>query len=375
LRLPGRWLLALALLLACGRADAEPHLAALSGLRCSRCHVSPTGGGKRTAYGALYAQAELTLQGGRPLLAPPGPSSASGGAVLLATLPTGEVTDWLAVGADLRLANITTFLDEKKNSFEATAGALYLELRPWADRVVLYLDEELAVAGARNREAWGLVRGPWGTYLRGGRLLPPFGLRIVDDAAYTRRVTGANFANPDLGLEVGLDKGPIFAAVALTNGSFTAADTDTLKALWGMIELHLPRFHLGLSGAWNPSEAGSRGMAGIHGGLRLARFYAQGEVDFIAERPPDSARWSYQLAALVEAGVVLTKGLFLRASWDVNDMNLELRQDRRQRFRFGLDLFPLRGLAARLGYVLQQSETTDPLDSADRLEVILHVYL
>lgn len=366
--------LAIGLALSATPAGAEPHFSVRTGLRCSRCHVSPTGGGKRTAYGALYAQTTLVLGETGPRARGPveEPSLVSS---LQSPVAVGEVTDWMAVGADLRVANTTTFLEERRNTFEATEGTLYLELRPWPERVVLYADEEIAVGGARSREAWALLRGPWSTYLRGGRLLPPFGLRLLDDAAFTRRVTGANFANPDLGLEAGFDLGPLFFAAALTNGSFSSEDQDTLKAVWGLLELNLPSFRIGVSGAHNPSEAGCRSMAGVFAGVRLGRAVLQAELDFVTSRPADSPRWVQQLAGMAELDLLVTKGLSLRAAWDATDGDLELGQDRRQRFRLGVDLFPLRMVEAKLYYVIQQSELEVPEENANLLEVVLHVYL
>ena len=357
---------------------AEPHFSARTGLRCARCHTSPTGGGKRTPYGALYAHSSLGLSWTRPRATVPG--GADGDSSWVSTLvASGEVTSWLAVGADLRVANTTTFVTadagEHQNSFDATEGNLYLELRPWPGRIVIYLDEEVAAGGARSREAWGLIHGPWSTYLRAGWILPPFGLRLLDDAAYTRRVTGANFANPDMGLEVGLDVGPVFAAAALTNGSFSAADNDHYKALWGLLELNLDVGRAGLSGQYNPSESGCRSMMSSFAAARLGRVVLQGELDLVADRPSDSPRWSYGLAAMAEADLLLTRGLGLRVGYDYHDADLGLGQDRRQRFRFGVDLFLLRTMELKLYYVLKQSETNQPLDAADRLEVTLHVYM
>jgi hypothetical protein len=353
---------------------AEPHLSGRTGLRCARCHTSPTGGGKRNRYGSLYAATHLSMSRAWPRTRLPVEREGDG-SWSITTMTTGEVTPWMAVGADLRVANTTTFTEERENSFDATQGTLYLELRPWPDRIVLYIDEAVAASGAYNREAWALVRGPWSTYLRGGWFLPPFGLRILDDAAYTRAVTGANFANSDLGLEVGMDLGPLFAALALTNGSFSGGDTDTLKALYGLVELNLGQGRIGLSGSYNPTDDGCRSLWGTFAALRLGRVVLQGEVDLIAQRPADSSRWGYQLAALAEADLLLTKGMSLRVSYDFHDGDLELRQDRRQRLRVGFDLFLLRMMEAKLYYVLKQTETNQPLDEADRLEVMLHVYL
>lgn len=371
------------LLLGSPAALAEPHLGTREGLRCSRCHTSPTGGGKRTPYGALYAQTHLSIWSARPRSRIPVARGGEGDGWVITSMTTGEVTSWLALGADLRVANSTTFAnDEPKNSFEATQGTVYLELRPWPDRVVLYVDEELAASGARNREAWAMVIGPpfskgkgWSTYLRGGWFLPPYGLRILDDDNYVRRSTGANFSNSDLGLELGLEAGPVFAALAVTNGKFANKDTDVLKAFYGLVELDLRRGKLGLSGLYNPSEDGCRAMFGAFGAVHLGRLVLSLETDLIAQRPADDNRWFYQLTTMAQMDLLITKGLNLHAGYDFHDGDVELRQDRRQRFRFGVDLFPLRMVEAKLYYVHKQSETGQPLESADQLEVMLHVYL
>ena len=365
----------IALLLLSSPAAAEPHFSSRTGLRCARCHTSPLGGGKRTPYGVLFSQTSLPMAYSGPRTSVPAAGGDGDGGWLLSTLATGEVTSWMAVGADLRLDNRTTFGDEVDNSFGTSAANVYLELRPWPGRVTLYLDQAFGAGGAQVREAWGLVRGPWSLYLRGGRILPPFGLRILDDGAYTRRATGANFANPDIGLELGFDRGPLLAAVALTNGSFSGEDTDTLKAVFALAELNLGRFRVGLSGMHNPTEDGCRSMAGLFASVGLGRLVVMGEADYIAQRPADSARWAHQLAGMVEADLQITRGLSLRLGYDVHDADLELTQDRRQRFRFGVDFYPLRMVEVKLYYIHKQAETTRPADAADRLEVTLHVFL
>jgi hypothetical protein len=371
---------ALAAVVAPGSVNAEPHLSARSGLRCARCHTSPTGGGKRTPYGTLYSHTSLPSAWTRPRARVPVVRDGDSGSWVVtsvtSTLATGEVTPWLGVGADLRVASDTTFAEDDTDiSLDATEGTLYLELRPWPDRVVLYLDEQIAAGGAQSREAWALIRGPWSTYLRGGWLLPPFGIRLLDDDTLTRRATGANFANPDMGLELGLDVGPVFGAVAMTNGNFAAADNDPYKAFWALLELNLDVGRVGLSGHYNPSEEGCRAMMGGHVAARLGRLVLQGELDLISDRPADRSQWRHGVAGMAELDLLVTRGVALRAGYDYHDASLELPQDRRQRIKLGVDLFPLRMAEVKLYYLLKQAETAQPLDDADRLEVVLHVYL
>jgi hypothetical protein len=60
-RKPGAVLLALVLLagFASDPVVAEPYLAVYKGMQCSGCHSHPAGGGKRNAYGNVFAQSEM----------------------------------------------------------------------------------------------------------------------------------------------------------------------------------------------------------------------------------------------------------------------------------------------------------------------------
>jgi hypothetical protein len=71
-------------------AEALPAYAQQTGLACGRCHVSPAGGGARTAFGNAFAAnghkvpsaakpAKTGAGGGAPAAAPPSTVTSSGG--------------------------------------------------------------------------------------------------------------------------------------------------------------------------------------------------------------------------------------------------------------------------------------------------------
>jgi len=55
---------ALILLLGCLalEARAETYLAVQTGFKCQQCHINPTGGGMRNAFGDVFAQTQLPAQ-------------------------------------------------------------------------------------------------------------------------------------------------------------------------------------------------------------------------------------------------------------------------------------------------------------------------
>jgi hypothetical protein len=90
-------------------ALAEPYLAVRTGLKCGACHVNPTGGGKRTEFGAVYGQTEFAASRLDPATGAVLPESAAEPAPW-----TGKINDHIGLGADLR-ANATFRFGARKN--------------------------------------------------------------------------------------------------------------------------------------------------------------------------------------------------------------------------------------------------------------------
>src|SRR5271154_4029104 len=143
-------------------ASAEPYIAVQQGLACGQCHVNPTGGGMRTAVGNAFAQGVL-----------PAEHVDTGNFVW-----TGAINNYIAMGGDFRAEATWSSGTAASSAFNTEQARIYLGITPIPDRVLLYIDEQVAPGAAGNREAWAMFRfgaGVW--YLRGGQMYLPYGLR------------------------------------------------------------------------------------------------------------------------------------------------------------------------------------------------------
>src|SRR5258706_286595 len=101
-----------ALFVAPAAALAEPYLAVRTGFKCMVCHVNPTGGGKRTEFGATYGQtalpaSRLDLETGDAI-----PDGAPDPAPF-----TGKVNNHLGFGADLRANATGSFIPHTTDTY------------------------------------------------------------------------------------------------------------------------------------------------------------------------------------------------------------------------------------------------------------------
>ena len=138
--------LAGAALLAAQRAQAEPYLAVQQGYKCITCHVNPTGGGLRNAFGTVFTEnvlPETTLPSSFPVW-------------------SGDVFKFLRLGADLRTERMAT---EAPNLPSAQQSGLeqfraYADVSLIPDRLEYYVDETLAPGNAAPNEYYGRYSDP-----------------------------------------------------------------------------------------------------------------------------------------------------------------------------------------------------------------------
>jgi hypothetical protein len=309
------------LLLAVTPAAAEPYLALRTGLKCSSCHTNVTGGGNRNAFGGIYAQTQLPMRPG--------------------TVVSKNLTDFLQIGWDLRVEGSGTFESSSpQTAMGLDVAQLYAAAELLENRLVFYIDQTVGPDRAVAREAFGMVkRLPGESYIKAGKFLLPYGLRLQDDAEYVRERTGFSYYTPDQGVEVGVEPGPLALAVALTNGTAGTAENDNGKQLTSSAAFVFRQFRIGASGSINDAADNTREAVGGFGGVGLGPLVLMGEVDYVRDKPAqgDTVR---QLIAYGEADWLMTRGLNAKVTYGWLDPNMDIDENERIRARFGLEFFP-----------------------------------
>jgi len=338
-------------------ASAEPYLAVYKGLQCSACHSHPAGGGKRNAYGNAFAQTEM-------------PARQLGDADVW----SGELGKWFAIGGNLRAEYryIDTPNEPEASGFDVSRGTVYLEANLIPGRLSFYVDQQFAPGGSLNREAYVKAQdgaGKW--HLAAGQFFLPYGLRLQDDTAFIRQVTGVNFNSPDRGLQVGYESGSWSTILSLTNGNGGVADNDTGKQLSFIANYVAERWRAGLSFNFNDDDLGDRQMQGLFFGLRTGPIAWLAEVDRINDDLPAGGTRD-SLAGFVEANWLFAQGHNIKVSYDYFDPNDGVNEDHQARYSIVWEYTPMQFLQGRIG--ARSYDGVPQVDVQNREEFFLELH-
>lgn len=337
-----------ALLLAPAAALAEPYLAVRTGYKCMVCHVNPTGGGKRTEFGAIYGQtalpaSRLDVETGEAV-----PDDAPDPAPF-----TGKVNNHLGFGADLRANATATFTPNttppQAYAFDPVRAQVYLEVKPIVDRLTIYLDEHVSPGAATNRETYAMLwtaKREW--YVKAGRMFVPFGLRIEDDTAFIRTVTGTSFNSFDDGVEGGMEIGPWSAYVSVTNGAGGGTETNRGKLISSLASYVQGDWRVGLSASTNFNGAADRRMQSAFAGLRTGIVSWLASAARVTDDGTPTGRVT-QVATLFEGNVEAAKGHNLKLTYEYLDPNADVSEDQRERYSAVYEYSPIQFTQFRLG--------------------------
>lgn len=330
----GRFLLAL-LFFAAFNVHAEPYLAVQLGLKCGQCHVNPTGGGLRTTFGDIFAQTVLPAQHlDTPL-----------------DNWTGQVGQYLRVGGDLRFDASVTQVPQARSvqQFALQQTRVYLEAEVIPNRLLAYVDEQVAPGGALNREAyvayWSATHD-W--YLRAGQMYLPFGLRLQDQGAFILTTTGINMTTPDHGVEFGWERGHWDAQLAVSNGTAGGAVTGNGKQYSTQLAFVESRWRVGLAANRNAQPGGAKNAFGIFGGLRTGPIAWLGQAE-ITDDQSIANNQGKQLATLAEANWLIARGNNLKITNEFLNPNRAVPNGEQTRWSLVYELTPIQFVQIRAG--------------------------
>lgn len=331
-----RFTMALAVVLVCGPAPhAEPYIAVQKGLECAICHTSASGGGKRTAYGNAFAQTE---QAGRTLD--------------MGKLWTGEFGRYFALGGDLRGGWNETKPKGQESTSDTELEKLlaYFEINPFPGYLTAYVDVRLAPDDPVVREKWVRLTTPnSGWTIRAGEFFLPYGLRLQDDDAFVRQVSGINFNTPDTGWEVGYKKGRWSGQLAVTRGTAGGPEIDSGKQYSLRVGRVTQNWQAGGSLNLNDSSAGDRQMQNIFAGIRTGPVTWLAEIDYIINDGTSTGRRTTR-ATLLEANYGYRQGHNLKATFEWLDPDDDVSEDQQNRASLVWEYTPIQFTQIRIGY-------------------------
>ena len=337
-RLPGRTPALVVLLALCAipLAQAEPYFAVREGLKCGNCHFNPAGGGMRSAFGNAWAQTVLPAR----RIEDTGTDTW-----------TGTVNRFFALGGNLR-AN-ATYTDvphaAAQSEFDLEEVRAYLAITAVPDRFAVYIDQRIAPGGSTNLEAFARYTTQdqrWN--VQAGQFYLPYGLRLEDDAAFIRQVTGINFATPDRGVQVGFEWASWSAQFAATNGTASGPEQDDGKQASLRAEYVRNAWRVGAGFNLNDTAAGGRRMQGLFAGIRTGPIAWLAAADYVADESVGLEK-RMQWAGLVEANWRFAQGQNLKLSAEFFEPDTDVDEDEQNRFSVLWEYVPFQFVQLRIG--------------------------
>ncbi|NQZ86168.1 MAG: hypothetical protein HRT54_01145 [Colwellia sp.] len=346
---------------------AEPYLAIKNNLKCAACHVNPNGGGLRNDFGRIYGQNLLPAKA----------SSYDSGKL-------ARLTQYLTVGADSRFNGTYQKTAQKSDNtsqgFEISSTQLYLNIEIPDSGLSLYIDQQVAPGSAINREALVMYQFEQnnlfdGSYLKAGKLFLPYGLRIEDDSAFIRQVTGMNFDNSDNGVEYGVSYKNTSANFYVANGTSQASNNDD-SLLYGLRVEHLfSSFRLGMSAVLNDGDQQVQ-MLNLYGGAQWRDLTFLAEIDYLTLEKSNSFTQQdiKQLVTLAEVNYQWRQGWNFKLTAEFFDPDQDVDEDEQTRYSFITEYTPLSNVQLRLGFRLKQDIPQKPQQNSDMVFIQSHFY-
>ena len=344
------------------KAQALPRYAARYEQNCALCHVNPTGGGLRTSYATQeLAPRELAWSPKAPRM--------------LEAIDT-RLTKHVTIGADFRELYVTSDVPSRQIDFFQMQGDIYVAFQ-LDSTSTLYFDRGLS----NTYELFGLhYPTPW-LYVKGGRFVPSYGWKFDDHTHSVREDLGFGPpANSDVGLELGVMRGPLDVQLSLGNGSYgSIQDTDTRLASGGnfLYRLRGGPVAMGAGGSimHRPGPQEVLDLVGGRGSLVLHPFTWIGQVDRVRRERP-STPVEVGLSTSHELSWVARQGLEVLVTYDFFDPDTDLQSGAKSRYGAGVFMMPRSFFSIEALYRATRVDPGPALTTGDFDEAVaqLHVF-
>ena len=345
--------------------SAEPYISFKTQQACVSCHVNPSGGGMRTTNGNAYGYLQL-------------PETASDAN----NFDFARINDFIKFGGDLRYDFETINDDvsgENRNSFNVQSAQIYMEIKAGRDDLSIYLDSQVAPGSAINREVFIIKRFKDGDYLKIGKMIPQLGLRIEDDNAFIRQVTGFNFDNSDNGVEYGLATSFALYNLFITNGTSSVSNDDNKFQIGARAELYFEELRLGGAFVYNDGDQTDRQILALFAGYHWGDFTFLAEADAIKSEINDiggitNNQSVTELVGLVELNYEMNRGHNIKITSEYHDPDDDFREDHEIRHSLIYEYTPYSNIQLRFGYRSREAPPQQAIQNVNRLFVQTHFY-
>ena len=330
-----------------------------------------TGGGKRTDFGNIYVQTRLTnkVVNWRRLLREPDEDADDENPVKTdssSSFFSGRLNDYIAIGGDFRMRYELTETPNNPTEevFKQRKQNIYLQVDLIPDRVIFY---QTLAGGGDAREVFGLLK--WDAfYVKAGEFFLPYGLRLLDDSAVTRAVTGFTYRTTDAGVEIGYEPDNWAIHVAATNGTGASLETNRSKRVTASLAYVRKGFRVGGSYSINNDAQGVETVIyGLHGGVQLGRVGILAATDIIDDSTDK------EFVSILELNLLLSRGNNLKFSYEYHDPSDAIAQNARVRLSLVWEPFVNQFTQFRAG--VRENRGIPQSNAQNRTEYFLELHL
>jgi len=341
---------------------ALPRFAVRNGSSCIACHVNPTGSGLRNSYGNdIVALDELPLE--RWL--EKGNENWN-----------GYISDHLQIGGDFRLQGVQYNDSDstRKSAFFPMQADIYSYLK-LNNNAGIFTKIGVRGSSSLSTEYWALLSNlPQNAWLRVGRTLPNYGLRVDDHTSFIR---GGNFSrtlldldkeglifgpylNPPAILELGV---PMFGGLQWTSSVSTSLinNNEEMNNLTTQFNYSGSNDNITYMAGFSYMQEDNFSMLGVSGGISFSDF----TWTFEADQAENWIDGNTSLALYDEIAWEIIQGVQLIGKYDYFDPKTDWQTGSISRYTFGAEIYPLNimeiKLQARFNQLDQDNSTTpDP---------------